>query len=415
MKFSVNTSIAQTHLLSKKKQSIVAALGVTFGISMFIFMNSVITGTNQYFEKNMLSSTPHVRLYNEAKLSTSEMMKNYFSDPNIEYLIHNPKVIEEYDGIRNSQQIMNSIKSFKEVIALTPEVSSQIIYKNGSTDINGKIFGVDILEEDKMFDVRSTMVSGNVEDLKSNINGLILGSGVAKKLNAKTGDYISISSAYGTIQLMQVVGIFKTTIKSIDNSKAYANILSVQRLLKKNRDYITDIKINIHDYNKAETFAKKIAHITGYTAEDWKSANEQLLAATLIRNFIANSVVITILIVAGFGIYNILNMTIYEKMKDIAILKATGFSGKDVISIFLQQALIIGIIGGTVGLILGYAISYLASQIYIGKGNLQYLPIAFLTQHYITGFLFGIITTLGAGYFPAKKASQIDPVQIIRG
>ena len=135
---------------------------------------------------------------------------------------------------------------------------------------------------------------------------------------------------------------------------------------------------------------------------------------------ILNSVVGVILLVAGFGIYNILNMTIYEKIKEIAILKATGFSGPSVISIFLQQAVYIGIMGGIIGIIIGFFLTLGISKVYIGGGTpmggaLNYLPMSFYVPHYIEAISFGLITTIAAGYFPARKASKVDPVTIIRG
>ena len=76
--------------------------------------------------------------------------------------------------------------------------------------------------------------------------------------------------------------------------------------------------------------------------EDWKEANETFVAASKTRSVMMRSISAAILPVAAFGIYNILNMTIMQKLNDIAILKATGFSGKDVIKIFVMEAVIMG-------------------------------------------------------------------------
>jgi lipoprotein-releasing system permease protein len=127
---------------------------------------------------------------------------------------------------------------------------------------------------------------------------------------------------------------------------------------------------------------------------------------------------ITLLIVAGFGIYNILNMVIYEKMNDIAILKATGFSGGDVKRIFIYQALMIGIVGGLLGLLLGLTMSYVISISPFETEALptvKTFPVNFNGLYYVIGSVFAIVTTFFAGYLPARKASLIDPVDIIRG
>ncbi|HUR11084.1 MAG TPA: FtsX-like permease family protein, partial [Flavitalea sp.] len=153
-------------------------------------------------------------------------------------------------------------------------------------------------------------------------------------------------------------------------------------------------------------------------AEDWQHANASLLAGDKIRNTMTAVVSFTLLLVAGFGIYNIMNMNIINKMKDIAILKATGFQSNDIIGIFLYQSVIIGILGGLLGVLVGYGGCSLLSITPFPEAEffrLKTLPVNFNSLFYILGLLFGVITTLFAGYFPARRASKIDPVRIIRG
>lgn len=410
---SINTEVAFTYMVGRRKQTIVAALGVTFGISMFIFLNSLITGTNDYTEKTMLNTTPHIRLYNDNKISDHAMLDRYMGNKTIN-LISNPQLVPDDNKILNPDAVLSQLRKRPEVISLSKQVSTNIIYSNSTVQQNGNIFGVNILEQDKMFDITSSMITGDLKSLVNNPNGIIIGSGLATRLNLKKGDNMTVTSTDAS-KILQVVGIFKTTVKAIDNTKTYCNIPIVQQLLQKDRSYITDIYINVKDYYNAPAIASSIEQETGYTAETWQSSNEQSLAGKKIRDVIANSVVITILIVAGFGIYNILNMVIYEKIKEIAILKAVGFQGRHVISIFVLQALFIGIIGSMMGVVVGWLISFGVSKMYIGLGNVTYLPIAFQLKHYVQGAVFGIITAFFAGYIPAVKASKVDPVQIIRG
>jgi lipoprotein-releasing system permease protein len=111
-------------------------------------------------------------------------------------------------------------------------------------------------------------------------------------------------------------------------------------------------------------------------------------------------------------------MLIYEKMNDIAILKAIGFSGKDVQLIFMSQAMIIGFIGGVLGLLLGFGLSSIISNIPFETQALPTVktyPINFNAWFYVIGIIFALISTFFAGYLPAQKAKKIDPVKIIRG
>jgi len=414
MRAQVNTEIALTYLSSRKKQTLVAAMGVMFGISMFIFMQSLMKGTNDYFEKNSFSSTPHIRLYSENKVADAHLLTGFLKDSSVKILT-NPKQLIQTQGIINPYGIIQSILKNPQVVDVTPQVTATAIYTSGSVTLDGTVAGVNINEEDKMFDVQGNMVDGSLKDLNRVNNGIVIGKGIAEKLSLHVGDNITVSAGNGSATIMRVVGIFATTIKQIDETKSYANIIQAQNLLGKDRSYVTDIKINLKDYNNAPPVARELENITGYKAEDWVQANEQLKAAFKIRAVILNSVIGVILLVAGFGIYNILNMTIYEKIKEIAILKAIGFPGPSVTSIFLQQAIYIGIMGGVIGIIVGFLITYMTSRIYIGAGTLKYLPMSFYIPHYIEAVCFGILTTIAAGYFPARKASRVDPVNIIRG
>lgn len=414
MRFNVNTEIALTYLSSRKKQTVVAAAGVMFGISMFIFMQSLMKGTNDYFEKMSFNSTPHIKIYNENKVADDHMLRNVLDDQSFK-ILSNPKQLNQSQGLTNPYGILKMIRRNKQVTAATPQVTGNVIYTSGSVELPGNMAGVEITEEDKMFDVKGNMLSGDLRDLDRVHNSILIGKGIADKLSLHTGDNITVRSGNGNVLQMRVIGIFSTTVKQIDETKSYANISVVQSLLGKDRSYVTEIKVNVKDYNNAPSVARELEAITGYKAEDWVKANEQLKAGFKIRAVILNSVIGVILLVAGFGIYNILNMTIYEKIKEIAILKAQGFAGKAVTSIFLQQATYIGIMGGIAGIIVGFGLTYMTSRIYIGAGMLKYLPMSFYIPHYIEALLFGILTTIAAGFFPARKAAKVDPVDIIRG
>ncbi|MBX2907539.1 MAG: ABC transporter permease [Taibaiella sp.] len=414
MRLNVNTEIALTYLSSRKKQTLVASLGVMFGISMFIFMQSLMKGTNDYFEKMSFTNTPHIRIFNENKVADTHMLTSFLTDPSEKILV-NPKQLKQSLGLTNPYGIIDLLRKNPEVAGITPQVTGNVIYTSGGVEITGNIAGVDIDEEDRMFDVQSNMIAGNLHDLNRVHNSILVGSGVAQKLSLHVGDNITVRSGNGNLVVMRIVGIFSTTVKAVDDTKSYANIAEVQSLIGKDRSYVTEIKVNLKDYKKAPEVSPEMEMLTGYKAEDWVKANEQLKVAFKIRAVILNSVIGVILLVAGFGIYNILNMTIYEKMKEIAILKAQGFPGKAVTSIFMQQAVYIGLMGGVVGLAIGFTLTLMVSRIYLGNGPLKYLPMSFYVPHYFEALMFGVLTTIAAGYFPARKASRVDPVTIIRG
>jgi lipoprotein-releasing system permease protein len=264
-----------------------------------------------------------------------------------------------------------------------------------------------------MFDIRSVMVEGNLQDLRTTPNGILLGVGIASKMSVKLGDNITITSSKNVNKVMKVVGLFQTNNSIVDKTKSYINISAAQQLLVEGPSYVSDINIDVTNFNNAPNYSAKFSSLTGYKAEDWKAANETLVAAAKMRRVIITVISMSILLVAGFGIYNILNMTITQKINDIAILKAMGFRGKDVVRIFVQQALLIGFMGIMIGLLVATLLVWQLSQTYIG-GDIGYFPIRFEPMIYIEGGIFGLLVTLFAGYIPARKAANVDPVSILR-
>ena len=405
---NINTEIAKTYIISNKKLTAVAATGVVLGMSIYIFMNSMLVGFDKSSSASIFKTTSHIRVYKDDEIS-KVLVKN--SKEN--YLIINPKIVPSNNTIINPKLISETILKQPEVTVVTPQVSVNVFYNNGKSQISGLAIGIKPEEANVMYNIKSFMVEGNFDLLKSNPNGIIIGSGIAEKMNAKIGDNINLTSSKSVNKTYKVVGIFKTNNSKVDKSNSYVNLASSQQLLKEGASYITDINVNIVDPEKAKAIAEKISNITGYKAEGWKEANETFMAANKMRKMIITFVSLTILLVAGFGIYNILNMTVSQKINDIAILKAMGFKGKDVIRIFVTQAVTIGIMGVIGGMIMATVLITFLKKVYVG-GDIGYFPIDYEPSKYLQGVVIGLVITFFAGYIPAKKAAQVDPVTIFR-
>ncbi len=217
---------------------------------------------------------------------------------------------------------------------------------------------------------------------------------------------------------MTIGGIYQSGLADVDDIQSYVNLKMAQQILGVGGNYISRIHVKLIDLEDAVPFSRVIENIYDVKAMDIKTANAQFDTGSDIRTLISYAVSITLLIVAGFGIYNILNMFIYEKMNDIAILKATGFTGTDVMLMFIVQALAIGIMGAALGLSLGYGVSVIIDNIPFNTEALPTIktyPINYDPLFYLTGIVFALISTFLAGYLPARKARNIDPVEIIRG
>lgn len=416
--WSVILNIAKTHLLTKIKQTSIAALGVTFGIGSYITLVCFMTGLNTMLDDLILNQTPHIHVYNEIEPSKQQPVSLYDDFEKSFSIVHSIKPKLSQKKIHNALPIIDYLESNETVLGALPQVKTQIFYIAGSIEIGGNLTGINPIDEAKFFNMSDYIIEGSAETLHNTDNGILLGIGIAKKMSLKVGDRVQVSPINGGIFPLKIVGFYQSGIADLDAIQSFTNIKTVQRILGEANNYITDINIKLFDIEMAPSFAKNIEKQFKIKAIDIKTANAQFETGTTIRNLITYAVSITLLIVAGFGIYNILNMLIYEKMNDIAILKATGFSGKDVQLIFMSQAMIIGFVGGVLGLLIGFGLASLIETIPFQTEALptvETYPINMNPLFFIIGFAFAMFSTFLAGYLPSKKARKIDPVRIIRG
>lgn len=417
MNFKLILNIAIHLLRARLKQTIVAAVGVTFSIAMFISLVGFMNGLNDLLDGLMLNRTPHVLLYNEIKPSENQpilLASEYKKNTNF---ISSIKPKDRGKSIYNSKAIINFLKKDKRIIDVAPKINTPVFFNSGTIEISGVINGIDVVAEEKLFKISDYIIDGQVVDLKQN-NSIIIGKGLANKMLLGKGDIIKITTSKGNLESLKIVGISQIGIAEIDDVMSYTSLATAQKLLGEPTNYITDIQIKLYDMMTAPMVAKEFHSKFNLDTIDYQTANSQFETGSSVRSIISYSVGIVLLIVAGFGIYNILNMMIYEKMDSIAILKATGFSGNDVKWIFVLLSLIIGFAGGIFGLLFGFIFSSIIDNIPFNTESLPTVttyPIDYNPMFYVIGIVFALLTTIIAGLFPALKASKIDPVEIIRG
>ncbi len=409
-----NLKVAVAHLSSRKKQAAIAIMSVMFGVGMFIFMNSFIGGINQLQADLVFSNLAHIRIYNEVQATRPD-----FVPAKAQQVVHirNPKNIQYTEGIRDAQQLVDLLQARGGFLNLTMQVNEAVSFKSGAVRRSGILSGVDVAREKQLFDMGKFIQQGSWEDLNTSSNHIAIGMGLAKKLGVSLGSSILLTTTEGVSKSFTIVALLYTGNPAVDDNKAFVRRTAALQLLSKHQSYATDIQINVADFNAAQSAAQALAPLvpSHYKIESWQQANEQLVAGNKLRDMIGTIVPIVLIIVAGFGIYNIMTMTVNEKIKEIAILKALGFGGRDVVEIFLTQAIFIGILGGLVGLGLGYLLSSMMAAMPFKMAAAEHIPIQFAFKTYMSGFFIGFFITMLAGYLPARKAAKVDPVQIIRG
>ena len=417
MKWSLILELARALMFARGKQTLVAAVGVTFSITMFIALLGFMNGLNTLLDGLVLNRTPHVRFYNQVKPNPNQpidISAEFGSDINV---IRSIKPSNSRLSIYNSEPILETLTQDPRVRGVSSKIASQVFYNVGNIDLTGVVNGIDPEKETELFAFQDYVIVGNPADLLQT-NSIILGKGAADRMLADIGDVIQVTTAQGNKAQLKVVGYYQSGLAEFDNTNSFASINTVQKMMGEPSSYLTDIQVKLYDFNQAPTFANEYRDIFEIEADDIQTVNAQFETGSSIRTLISYVVGITLLVVSGFGIYNILNMMIYEKLDTIAILKAIGFNSSDVKRIFITIALSIGVIGGAVGLLMGYLACLGIERIPFETEALPTVktyPVDFNLKYYIIGAIFSLVTTYLAGFFPARKASSVDPVDIIRG
>ena len=417
MSWKLILEIAKALMLARIKQTLVAAIGVLFSISMFIALLGFMNGLNSLLDGMILNRTPHIRFYNEIKPNPNQPIQRSQEFASGLHSIRSVKPSTSRLAIHNSRSIIQQLEQDPRVLGVSPKLAAQVFFNVGTLDLSSNINGIDGFKEAQLFGFQDYVIEGRVEDLDQ-LNTIILGKGVADRMMAKLGDVIQVTTAQGNRIQLKVVGSFQSGLGDFDKINSYASLATVQKMLGQPASYLTDIQVKLHDFNQAPALAKELGAIFELDADDIQTVNAQFETGSAVRNIISYAVGITLLVVAGFGIYNILNMMIYEKLDSIAILKAIGFSPKDVNRIFITIAILIGLVGSSLGLLVGYLLGLLIDHIPFETDALPTIttyPIDYNPKFYLIGGVFGLLTTYLAGFFPARKASSIDPVEIIRG
>lgn len=418
MKYKHLIEIAGALMRARFKQTLVAAIGVAFSIALFVALLGFMEGLNNLLDGMVLNRTPHIRLYNDIQpsqqqpIDVSEKYRDYHN------YISSIKPTNTRIEIYNAQQIINKLNRDPRVKGVAAKITAQVFYNFGSIDLNGVINGIEVNQESELFAFSDYVSEGNYQDLEKISNSIILGKGVAEIINAKIGDLITVTSTEGEQFSLKVVGFFQSGLAEIDKIQSFTSLHTTRKLLGVSSNYIGDIQIKLNDLNEAPALAEEYKTFFNLTAEDIQTANAQFETGSDVRSIISYAVGITLLIVSGFGIYNILNMLIYEKMDTIAILKATGFAGSDVKNIFITISLSIGVAGALGGLCFGFLLSLGIYSIPFSAASLPKVttyPIDYGLQYYTIAVVFAMTTTFLAGWMPAIKASKVDPVIIIRG
>ncbi|MEI6639213.1 MAG: ABC transporter permease [Chlorobium sp.] len=411
--------IAVRHLLGRRRQTLTTIFGVAISTMVLITTNSLTRGLLESFIETIVNVAPHITVKGEKidPVPLNLLKRENFSE--IAFVDNNIQKLER-EEVRNYRQILTLLNSpayQKQVTVASPYVNAQVMAVKGSRNQPILLKGVLIDREDAISGIRKKMVKGDIALFEKTAHALLVGKTVAKDMNLKLNDQVVLIPASGKSRQCKVAGIFFSGINAVDNS-VLSSLKFAQIIDGLPANKVSGIALKVADPFANASLSKDLERVTGYRCMTWQTENASLLSLFTRIGYIVFSLVGFVGIVSGFGVANILVTTVFEKSRDIAIMKSLGFSAVEMVSMFIFEGFMVGLAGALAGGVLAIgSISLLASlPIESSQGpltktgfSMSWNPLYFLLIIGITV----LISTLAA-ILPSARAAKLDPITVLR-
>ncbi len=380
--------IAKKHILEKKKQSLIGILGITIGITVLMVSIGIANG----LDKNMISSI--LSLGSHITITDIHKERDY----------------------KNAEEKLSKIEGIKGVI---PKVSTQGIIKYSGiygNHISGvKVDGLDFKKAMVGLDLKNKIVEGTMETDKKNV--ILIGKELFNQLGASIGDKITLVSPENQELPLTIGGVFESGYYDYDVNMVIIPLATAQYLMYMDND-ITSLEITLDNPYKAEEIADMLFDKYGYMGRTWGEQNRNLLSALALEKTVMIVVFSLIVVIAGFVVWVIMNMLVREKIKDIGIMRAMGFSKKNIMKIFLIEGMSLGGIGIVIGTILSLGILwYVENYSIAGITSIYYLtkiPVELSIEEIMVIIGVNILIIFLSSIFPAYRAGRMETMEALR-
>lgn len=380
--------IAKKHILEKKKQSLIGIIGIMIGVTVLIVSIGISNGLDKNMIGSILSLSSHISVY-------------------------------DVDNKSQYEKVEDKIKDIPGVKGVLPKISTQglVKYKGVYGDyVSGvKIEGLDIEKAKTAIDIEKKLVHGSLSSKKK--NSIYIGNELFKQLGANIGDKIFLVSAENQELPLEITGVFESGYYEYDVNMVIIPLETAQYMMYM-EDKITNLEITLNNPYDAEKISDILFEKYGLFNRTWGDQNKNLLSALALEKSVMIIVFSLIVVIAGFVVWVIMNMLVREKIKDIGIMRAMGFSNGNIMKIFLIEGLSLGVIGIFIGVALSlfllwyienYSISGITSIYYLSK-----IPVEIsLKEIFIIVFVNFIVIFLSS-VFPAYKAGKMETMEALR-
>jgi lipoprotein-releasing system permease protein len=403
--------IALRFLTHRKRALLLSLSGVVFGVAIFVCTQAQTQGFSRYFIESNIGA-------NGALVVRSRFWPRY------EPLMVAAKGSKEptsrrlyFEGITNPNEIMRVSRQFPDVVSCSPVLRGTVSARAGFENATVDLYGIDPALHARTTDILHQLIEGNFDDFRNNTGSIIIGSRLADLLQAGVGDTVQLLAPNGEYWRFSVAAIARAGIGPIDSTRVYSHARVAQALLQQPSG-ATMIIYKLRDRDRAPALASRFEALFQHNALSWQEREESTLQLFLTLRMSVAITVSLIILLAGFGIFNVLTMSVLAKIKEIAILRSMGYRRIDVSAIFLWQGALIAAAGSLFGCFLGALMTWGVSHIPIRLRGLLYTNHFLVTwdwRHYVFATLLAILAVFIASYVPARRAAELPPVVTIRG
>ena len=410
--------LAIRYLLERKKQTIFTLLGVFLGAMAYVAVSGFFMGFQGFMIQQLVNNSAQVHIQARQDYLTEHQLDGAFYSKQFQHVFWKspPSGVEGYLGIQNPQSWYERLNADPRVEAFSPLMTAPALFTLSKISVSANLIGCDPKQQGKVTSIANYMTEGNFTDIAAGGNRIILGDELMKRLGAGINQILLVAVKTNPPVPFKVVGRFFTGNRGSD-MQAYGALNDVQKI-NGTPNEVNEIGVRLKDYTQAASIATNWSKIAPERTESWDQQNASILSVIKLQTVLRWTMTMTVIIVAGFGIYNILNMTVTQKRQDIAILRSMGYDTFDVIMLFFSQGLIIGICGGILGLICGYFLCLYLQTIPFSGGRTYdpqaHLHISLSLGIYVQALLLSLFSSSIASILPARAASKFTPIEIIR-
>jgi lipoprotein-releasing system permease protein len=408
--------IALRHLVSRRRQTAVAVAGMAISVVVLVAMTGLMMGFQMKFFGETLKVSPHLTVTDEELEPPEPVAERHLGPRAVTVLLHQ-RPAERPQRIKRPNTVVRAALRLPGVLAGAQQLIGQAILAYAERTYPVEIRGIEPELQDRVTPIRGYITAGTFEALSTTLDGIMLGSGVAQKLGVTVGDRITAAGPRGTRVSLKVAAIFEAGIPPVDKTRAFVQLRTAQAILSR-PDEVNSIGFRIADTEKAPELARVIGTVSGYRAESWQEQNANWIGLFAFQQLITRMVIGFLLVVAAFGILNILIMIVLEKKRDIAILRSIGLTRSQILRVFLLQGALMGLAGAILGCLFGSIVVWAVQRIPVhfeGLVKTDHVVMHIEPWFYLAASAFAVGAGLVASILPARRGAATEPVDVLRG